>query len=228
MKSLLTCAAALCTVCGIAAADTRVITFEDLAEDFHGESFTHMGVTYRDINLVSGVFPDGDTFGPQVGDEVVIEDATLAYNDFPGWGSPEKALTFGGAFVPGDNLSVGRISSVTMDLDVMMQSASMDILFYENGPWGGIEWHLDALLGGAVVASDTILISDLGGRDNITTDVLSVQASAFDQLHLYARFGAEYSLPRALIDDFTLETVPASGALAAFGLAGMAGLRRRR
>jgi len=180
------------------------ITYEDLAEGFLGAAPTHMGVTYQDINQVSGVFPDGSTFGPQPFDEAVIEDATFFYDDFPGYGSPDKTLTFGSAFVPGDNLSIGRVSSVTMLLDEPASDATVDIAYLENGPWGGIVIHLDAIDGGTVVARDSITISDLGGRDNAAIDVLRVSADAFDELHLYATFGAEFSLPRIMIDDLTL------------------------
>ena len=187
-----------------AAATAQTIDFEDLAEGFYGTTFEHMGITYQDINQVSGVFPDGSTFGPQEFDELIIEDGTLFYNDFPSWGSPDKCLTFGSAFVPGDNLSIGRVSSVTMLLDAPATSVNMDIAYYENGPWGGIVFHLDAISAGQVVGSDTVTISDLGGRDNPTTDMLSITGVAFDELHLYATFGDQFSLPRIIIDDLTL------------------------
>jgi hypothetical protein len=83
-------------------------------------------------------------------------------------------------------------------------TASLDLGYYENGPWGGIEYHLDALSSGQVVASDSFVISDLGGRDNPAVAVLSVSGATFDQLHLYATFADKYSMPRAIIDDLTI------------------------
>ena len=187
-----------------AIASAQVVDFEDLTEGFYGKTFEYGGMFFQDINQVSGVFPDGSTFGPQEFDEVTIEDATFFYNDFPEWGSPDKALTFGNAFVPGDNLSIGRISSATMVLDEDQTSVTMDIAYYENGPWGGIVFHLDAIqLGEVVGSSDTITISDLGGRDNIALGTLSISGVEFDELHLYATFGGEFSLPRILIDDIS-------------------------
>ncbi len=180
----------------------QTVDFEDLTEGFKGTTFEYAGMFFQDINQVSGVFPDGSTFGPQEFDEVTIEDATFFYNDFPMWGSPVNALTFGSAFVPGENLSIGRISSATIVLDEDQTSVSMQIAYYENGPWGGIQFHLDAIQLGEVVGSaDPITISDLGGRDNIALGELSISGVEFDELHLYATFGDEFSLPRILIDD---------------------------
>lgn len=189
-----------------ASATTIVIDYEDLTEGTQGDPLTHMGVTYHDLNNVSGVFPDGTTFDPQPGDEFIVENAGLLYGDFPGYGSPVNALTFGIAYIPGENLTIGPLSTVTMDLDLPAVEASLDIAYYENGPWGRIEFHLDALDQGQVVAGDSFVISDLGGRDNPAVATLSVAASSFTQLHLYATYGDDYSMPRAMIDDLTLTT----------------------
>ena len=225
-KTVVMAAAAALTAPMIASA--QVIDYEDLTENFYGTSFSHMGVTYQDVNQVSGVFPSGDTFGPQANEQVIVEDATSFYPSFPGWGSADNMLTFGSSYITGDNLSLGRVSSVTMMLDADADSASMDIAFYENGPWGGIVFHLDALNNGSLVGSSaTVTISDLGGRDNVTTDVLSVGGVVFDELHLYATFGTDYSLPRLVLDDLTLNTVPAPASVALLGL-GAFGMRRRR
>ncbi|MBL1218122.1 MAG: hypothetical protein D8M59_11575 [Planctomycetes bacterium] len=186
--------------------------FEDLAEGFYGIPYSHQGITYHDLNNVSGVFPSGETFDPQPFDECIIEDATYWYNDFPGWGSADKCMTWGTAYINGDNLSLGRCSTVTMDLDRLATSVTMDLGYYENGPWGGIEFHLDALSKGTVVGSDGFVISDLGGRDNGATATLSIAGVEFDQLHFYATYGDEYSMPRAIIDDLTLDYIGGGGA----------------
>src|SRR5262245_29677458 len=55
---------------------TQVSNYDDLPEGFLGPSFTYEGVTYRDLNGVGGVFPDGSTWVPaDVGDEFIIENA---------------------------------------------------------------------------------------------------------------------------------------------------------
>lgn len=189
---------------GAATADS-VSTYEGFSEGFLGTTFSDNGITYRDVNLQGGVFPDGATFTPaDLGSECIIENATFFYNDFAGYGSPIKCLTFGSAFIPGDNLSIGALSSVWMDLDQPASAAELDIAYYENGPWGGIVYHLDGLMNGSVVASDSFVLSDLGGRDNATFSSLSISGGVFDTLHLYATFGAEYSGPRGMIDDLRL------------------------
>lgn len=67
-------------VCVVAAASGAAADvfhdYEDLTEGFLGETFAYNGVTYRDANRVSGVFPDGATFGPDdLGSEYIIERA---------------------------------------------------------------------------------------------------------------------------------------------------------
>lgn len=191
---------------------TVVSGFEDLIEGPLGDPFTHDGVTWHDLNTVSGIFPDGSTFGPQPEDQFIAEDAALLYAGFPAFGSPVMALTFGIAFVPGENLTIGPLSTVTLDLDGIAESASLDLAYYENGPWGGIEFHLDALNGGVVVASTSFVVSDLGGRDNPATRTLSVAAGGFTQLRLYATYGGQYSMPRAMVDDLAIEYVKPTAA----------------
>ena len=217
----------------LAAAGPSVSNYDDLGEGFYGQTFTYNGVTYTNVNNVAGVFPSGDTFGPGggvdgLGNEIIVENATFLYNDFPGFGSANNGLTFGAAFVPGDNLSLGALSTVTMELDAVADAASLEMAYYENGPWGGIVYHLDAFMGGSLVASDSFSIADGGGRDNIAFATLSVGGANFDSMQLYATYGADYSGPRILVDDLTVNYVPAPGALAV--LAGAGGLvsRRRR
>jgi len=196
----------------VSVAGVTVDDYEDLAEGFYGIPYTHAGILYHDLNNVSGVFPNGDPFGSQDDDQMVVEDATDWYHSFPGWGSPDKTMTFGVAFIPGDNLSLGRLSTVMMDLPSTGDSVSIDLGYLENGPWGGIVFHLDALMQGQVVGSDSFMIADGGGRDSGAIHTLAVDGVEFDQLNLYATFGNDFSLPRAIIDDVSIHYLP-SGAL---------------
>ena len=233
MKSVLFGLAAASLFGASASAVISVSTYDDLPEGFLGETTSYNGVTYSNVNNVPGMFPDGSTFEAGdgingLGNNLIIENATLLYNDFPGYGSPNNSLTFGTSFIPGDNLSLGALSTVTMDLDDPADSAMVDLAYFENGPWGGIVLHLDAFSNGSLVDSDSFTLSDLGGRDNVAINTLSVGGGQFDSLQLYATFGASFSGPRVLIDNLTLNTVPTPGAVALLGLGGLASTKRRR
>jgi hypothetical protein len=209
-------------------AQLSVSTYDNLSEGFYGNTFSHNGVTYTHVNNVHGVFPDGGTFEPGggvegLGDTIMVENASVFFTDFPGWGSPNNVLTFGSSYVPGPNLSLGALSTVTMLLDSVSDFASLEMGFYENGPWGGISFHLDAFMGDLLVASDSFVISDLGGRDNPAIGMLSVGGAEFDSLRLYAMYGDEFSGPRLIMDNLTINAVPAPGALALLGLCSLKG-----
>ncbi len=224
MKYVLLAFAALGTV-------SQADVFEDyegFREGTLGESFASKGVAYHDANNVSGRFPDGVPFGPdELGNDFIIEQADVWYDEFPAFGSPVNTLTFGRAFITGPNLSLGPLASIWMSLDDPAQSASLDLGYLENGPWGGIEYRLDAVQDDVVVATDSFFISDLGGRDNGAFQTLSVAAGEFDQLHLYAMLNGEFTAPRGIIDDLSITNVP-TPATAALLLGGMGLARRRR
>lgn len=215
---------------GLATAGTVVSTYDDVAEGFQGASWTYNGITYSNVNNRDGVYADGSPFASgDNGDQLIIEDATLLYNDFPTWGSANKALTFGTTFIPGSNLSIGALVTVDMDLGGVSNSTSMEIAFYENGPWIGIEYHLDAYRNGALVGGDVLTIAgtDPNARDNIAFDTLSVDGAEFDSLVFYATLNGEYTAPRALVDNLSVNYIPAPGALAVLGLGGLVARRRR-
>ena len=190
---------------GFDGAQPSISNYDDLIEGFLGLSIIYNGVSYHDVNGIGGVFPDGSTFtADDVGNQLIIEDATDFYGVHPDYGSSPNSLTFGNSYVPGPNLSLGAMVRVSMDLAQPASSATVDIGYYENGPWGGIEIHLDALDAGTVVASDVLTIADGGGRDNDTIAVLSVGAATFDSLKLYATYNGQPSAPRVIMDDLAL------------------------
>jgi hypothetical protein len=196
---------------GFDPAEPSISTYDDLTEGFLGETYAYNGVDYHDVNGIGGVFPDGSTFTPEdVGNQLIVENSTVFYADFPDFGSPPNTLTFGTSFVPGDNLTIGALVRVTMDLDAPASEASVDLAFYENGPWGGIVIHLDALDGDTVVASDELTIADGGDRDNPTTATFTVSAPSFTSLQLYSTYEGQPSAPRIMIDDLAL--TPAASA----------------
>lgn len=207
----------------------NLVDYEDLSEGFLGATFTHQGITYHDVNNVSGFYADGTAFSPgEPGTELIIENAAIFYGDFPSYGSPINSMTFGNAFVTGDNLSIGALASVYMDFDTLVNSASLDLAYYENGPWGNIEFRLDAILNGQVVTSDNFFIANGGGRDNAAVATMSVSGTEFDTLHLYAMLNGSYTVPRAMIDDVNFAPVPEPATIAALGLGAAAIASRRR
>lgn len=182
--------------------------YDDLAEGFHGTSMHYNGVTYRDVNGIGGVFPDGDTFtANDVGNHLVIEDATLFHNDFPAFGSAPNVLTFGTSYVNGPSLSLGPLVRVTLDLDQPADAARIELAYYEKGPWGGIVLQLEASRGGVVVGSDQLQIAAGGDRDNLATATLSIDGVEFDSLALRATYGGQPSAPRVMIDNLRIATL---------------------
>jgi MYXO-CTERM domain-containing protein len=205
-------------------------TYESETEGFKGTSYGIDGVTYREVNNVTGFYPDGMPFNnTENGNDVIIERAVPFYADFPTYGSPVNSMTFGNTFVTGDNLSIGALSSVWMDLPSLSSAASFHIGFYENGPWGNIQWRLDAVKDGVVVASDSYTFSNLGGRDNPTWQELSVSGANFDKLHLYGWLNNNYTAPRGMIDNLSITAaVPEPASLGVLALAAIPAMRRRR
>lgn len=182
--------------------------YNDLAEGFLGTSFDHDGVHYREANRVSGIYPDGTPFdGNKLGSEFALEDASYLFADFPAFGSAPNALTFGGVYVAGPNLTIGALSSLWMDLDASAIAAEFDLVYYEYGGWEGIEMRVDAWKDGAIVASDSFLIAGDGNpltRDRIAIGSLGVEGAEFDTLHVSAWLNGEYTAPRVMIDDLRI------------------------
>ena len=187
-----------------------VSNYDDLTEGNLGTSYYYNGVSYHDVNGIGGVFPDGSTFtAADVGDLLLVEDATVFFVDFPDYGSSPNTLTFGTYFLPGPNVSIGAFVQATMDLDQPASAVSVNLAYYENGPWGGIEFHLDAYRSGSVVGSNSLTIADGGGRDNATTSNLAIAGIEFDSLKMYATYQGQPSAPRLMIDNLAL--TPAAG-----------------
>jgi len=185
-----------------------VSTYDDLPEGFLGESYTYNGVTYHDANGIGGVFPDGSTFeADDVGSNFTVENAGYYFDDYPDWGSSPNVLTFGDVYIPGENFSIGPLVRASMDLETPATAATLQMVYYEHGPWGGIEIHLDAFNGGELVGSDVVTLAGGGDRDNLATNTLSVSGVEFDSLKLYATYDGQPTAPRVMIDN--LDIVPA-------------------
>jgi hypothetical protein len=234
MNTNAVCIGAIALVSASAMGEITVSNYDDLSEGFLGQSMSYNGVTYTDLNSVDGVFPDGNTFVAggdgfdSLGNDLIVESAGDFFDEFPGWGSRNNVLTFGRAFIPGDNLTIGPLSTLTMNLDTLADSASVDLGYFENGPWGGIVIHFDAFLNGSLVAGDSLTIAGIDDRDNGAIATLSVGGGEFDSLQLYATLGNEFTAPRILMDNLTINSVPSPGSMGLLLGAGGLVMRRRR
>ena len=214
---------------GAGAATGQFADFDAETEGFLGETYTTGGVTFFDANNVSGFYPDGQPFDPEeLGTDLIIEQSTVVWNDFPNFVSLPNTLTFGKSYIPGDNVTIGPLATASMSAAGSFTSGSLDLIYYENGPWGGITVTLEALLNGQVVGSTSFVVAgdDPNGRDNPAAVHLSVDAPAFDTMRIYSTLNGEYTTVRGLLDNVAF--VPAPGALALAGIAGLGVLRRRR
>lgn len=196
------------------AATSTVVTigYDELAEGFRGPVFVHGGTTWRDVNGVDGTYPDGKPFvAGELGTEVIVEDARMLFDDFPTYGSAPNLLTFGTALVPGANFTVGPLSSAQLDLDTPAVGARLDLVHYENGPWGGIEVRLEAYFHDSLVGSASFTIAGGSpGRDNLALRTLAIEGATFDTLRLKATLGGTYTAPRIMLDNLRL-TRPVAG-----------------
>lgn len=186
--------------------------FDAATEGFKGTSTVIDGITFSDVNAVSGLNPDGSNFAPfDYGDQVVVEKADFLYFDFPGVVSPMNVLSFGGSFIAGSNLSINIVSTVSMDPGQTVNGVELDLLYFENGPWGAIEIHLDALDGAdQIVATETVVISNLGGRDGLTTHHFNLTAPAFESVRLHANFdNGVNTVFSGIVDNVTFHAPPA-------------------
>lgn len=200
--------------------------FDSDAEGFYGDSYSDGGISFFDCNNVNGFYPDGQPFTPdELGTQFIIERAVVVANDFPDYVSSPNMLNFGKSFIDGDNVTLGPIATFSMSAGSAVSEGSLDLVYYENGPWGGIDVTLEALSRGSVVGSSSFTVADGGGRDNPAAVHMSVAAASFDTMRLYATLNGDYTTLRGLVDNVNL--VPAPGALSVAGL-GLLGLARRR
>lgn len=184
------------------------IDFDRLEEGFQGESLTIGGVTLRDVNREAGIYADGTPFAAgELGSQLIVENAGFLFNDFPDFGSAPNLLTFGDTFVDGPNLSLGAFSRVWIDLPQDASAAAVDLVFYEWGPWEGIELRLEAWKDGEVVASASHLLpgnGNPGERDRLGFGALALDGAAFDTLSISALLDRQLTAPRLMIDDLTI------------------------
>ncbi len=207
----ITHAAAIATLAasaGIASAQSS--NFDSFAEGFYGQTFTFDGITFSDTNNLNGVNPDGQAFTPaDIGTELIIEDSTYIYNDFPTVISPFNTLTFGRAYVNGPNLSLGALCTVTFTAGVDVSEASFDLIYLDELVWEGILVTLEAFDDGQVVATESFVITSHNPgdrRDIVDWRRWTMSGVTFDTLRLSATLNGTPTTFRALLDDVEFVT----------------------
>jgi hypothetical protein len=189
-------------------------SFDSETEGFKGEVFASGGITFSEINNVNGFYPDGQPFTPEDnGRQAIIEDSAVVALDFPDFVSTPNTLTFGLAFIPGGNVTIGPLATAKMTLGGgTATQAGFDLIYYENGPWGGITVTVQALLGSFVVGTTSFVVSDLDpqGRDNPAARHLTVShAGGLNGVRIFSTKNGDYTTIRGLVDNVTFGSVPA-------------------
>ncbi|HUD42017.1 MAG TPA: hypothetical protein VMR06_08480 [Dokdonella sp.] len=190
--------------------ETVTIGYDTLAEGFRGAVFAHAGVVHEDVNGVDGVYPDGVPFtAGELGSEVVVENAAMLFEDFPQIGSAPNLLTFGRTFIGGPNFTIGPLANLRLTLDAPATGVGVNLVHYENGPWGGIEVRLEAYRADALVGSASFTIDgSQPGRDNIAMRTLTLDGVEFDALRISSRLDGRYTAARVMLDDLRLTRAP--------------------
>lgn len=201
-------------------ASAQFSNFDSLVEDFYGDPFVEGGITFSELNNeLNGAYPNsggpGEPFGPNDFDfdVFVIENSTVLEPDFPDAFSLPNTLTFGNAYVNGDNLSFGRLVSALITTGQVESGVRFDLIYLDEDVWEGIEVTLEASLGGAVVATDSFVVTPHapGSRHSADTRVMSISGD-FDSLRFYAHFGDPsagglFTTVRAVMDNIQFGTI---------------------
>ncbi len=205
---------AVLTIMALAApAPAQFADFDDLAEGFYDQELTVGGIRFYDINNVDYRTPGENgwpepgefvPYPPEVLDEIVIENATVLEDVYPDSISVPNMLTWGIALVPGPNLSLGRLVTMTMETGKIETSVSFDVIFYDEPVWENIEVTLDALRGEQVVATQSFevhLHDPEHPRGSIDFRRMSISGVEFDRVRVYAHYQETYTTLRGVIDN---------------------------
>jgi len=186
--------------------------FDDLTEGSAGSRFTDVGITFSNLDSrLAGSPPPGN----------FIIEATTAV--LPGFSYPNY-LTFVG-YVPGLNsgYSFGRFGSADIDFSGLAASASMNVFGFSSASANTLT--LEGLLGGSVVASDTITFQS--SNPGVIGLVLNVSGT-FDRLQLVAAGPDNDGTDFFGLDNVQVTLVPEPGGVFLFFAAGAVMVAGRR
>lgn len=196
------------------AASAAVARFDSLPEGSVGPTFTTEGITFFDGEFRLPSVPPPAPF--------CIENAS---------GEPNGPLFSGpnvlkiAIFTPGPQSGHSRFGAFSATLDHQVRTfASVDVFYRNLYPDNTIS--LQALLGGSVVASDTLVLP--GGPAVSASRRFVVSGVEFDTIRLTGGGTADQGIFPGFVDNVRIDFVPAPGAALTLAGAAAAGLARRR
>jgi hypothetical protein len=213
--------AGACLTIAAAGASAATTGFDGLEEDFYGHTFSHGGITFQ--NAFSNT--DQRSFS--------IDDATQLWQD---WGVTDwvQGNVLGmGAYTNGPNgVAFSAIHRVEMTTGSVESSAAFTFMYILDDGHNDFTQNtmaFEALLNGSVVHSEMHnpgnQIYD-NGRTTYGATRFSLDGVSFDTIRLTMAGPMNEGRVVGVIDNVTI--VPAPGALAVLGLAGVSARRRRR
>lgn len=199
-------------------------TFDSFSEGAIGNTFTDGGITFYDFdNYISFYTPP-----------LYIDDAstTLANSTF----SPSNVLSFSSA-ISGGTAGYGRFGSISMSVDTVATSASLDI-FAASFPKNN-QLTLNAYYQGSLVDSVSVWLSAFGHytRPGASTSshqyTMTIDGIQFDELQLVSSGAYDSGASFILLDNVVFNTpapvpVPAAVWLFGSGLLGLASFSHKK
>jgi hypothetical protein len=223
-KRYMSLIAGACFILTSGAIQAATATFDSFSEGAIGNTFTDGGITFSDYdNYISYYTPP-----------LYIDDATatLGNSTF----SPNNVLSFT-SLISGGTAGYGRFGSITMSIDSVATSASLDI-FAASFPKNN-QLTLNAYYQGSFVDSVSVWLSAFGHftRPGATVAshqyTMTIDGIQFDELQLVSSGSYDSGASFILLDNVVFDTpapvpVPAAVWLFGSGLLGLASFSRKK
>lgn len=195
-------------------------TFDTLPEGYVGNSFTDGGITFSDF--------DNYFF---LSRPLYVEDAStsLANSTF----SPNNVLSFG-SLISGGSAGYGRFGSITMSVNSLATSASLDI-FAASFPKNN-QLTMSAYYQGSLVDSVSVWLSAFNEYTNSSSNAplhqytMFIDNILFDELRLVSSGSYDSGASFILLDNVVMNTpvpIPPAGILFVSGLMWLGAKRRK-
>ncbi len=184
--------------------------FDSFAEGYAAPTLTDGGITFDNLDLRLS----GSTYN------FIVEDASNTFAGLPGF-SPANILGFAG-YSPGPDAGFGRFYSMDFSTGASASSASLSVFSFASE--AGSSLVLQGILGGSVVASNSIVLPT---TFVLSSQTLSLGPGVYDSFRLVADSSTNEGTVFVSLDNVTVNPVPEPMSLSALGL-GLAAVVRRR